>query len=74
MKNWAGNLKYRASAIHYPRSVEEVCDLVRHNTNVKVLGTRHSFNRIADCPDVSVQIETFESFQYVTNIVVINRV
>lgn len=50
MKNWAGNLQYGASAIHYPRSVEEVCDLVRHYTNVKVLGTRHSFNHIADSP------------------------
>lgn len=50
MKNWAGNLQYGASAIHYPRSVEEVCDLLCHHTNVKVLGTRHSFNHIADYP------------------------
>jgi alditol oxidase len=50
MKNWAGNLEYRAAAVHYPRSVDEVCELVRRSDNVRALGTRHCFNAIADCP------------------------
>src|SRR5215468_3296192 len=52
MKNWAGNYQYTATRVHYPRSVAEVQDLVRDREKPKVrtLGTRHSFNHIADCP------------------------
>ena len=48
--NWAGNLTYRADSIHYPTSVAEVQQLVARHSRVKALGTRHSFNTIADAP------------------------
>jgi xylitol oxidase len=48
--NWAGNLTYSADCIHYPTSVAEVQQLVDHHPRVKALGTRHSFNTIADSP------------------------
>jgi xylitol oxidase len=48
--NWAGNLTYSADSLHYPTSVAEVQQLVAHEPRVKALGTRHSFNTIADCP------------------------
>src|ERR1700761_6130194 len=48
MQNWARNLQYSADAVHFPRSVDEVCDLVSTGKKVKILGTRHSFNSIAD--------------------------
>jgi xylitol oxidase len=48
--NWAGNLTYSAHAIHHPTSVAEVQQLVAHHPRVKALGTRHSFNTIADSP------------------------
>jgi len=48
--NWAGNLTYRAASIHHPTSVAEVQELVAHHPRVKALGTRHSFNTIADSP------------------------
>ena len=50
LTNWAGNLAYRAASVHYPTSVAEVQELVTRQPRVKALGTRHSFNTIADSP------------------------
>lgn len=47
-RNWAGNYAYQAAACHFPESVDEVRELVASNQRVKVIGTRHSFNGIAD--------------------------
>jgi xylitol oxidase len=46
--NWAGNLAYSVDAIAEPSSRDELRDLVREAPAVRVLGSRHSFNRIAD--------------------------
>jgi xylitol oxidase len=50
LTNWAGNLAYSAESVHYPTSVAEVQELVSRLSRVKALGTRHSFNTIADSP------------------------
>jgi alditol oxidase len=50
LTNWAGNLAYRAASLHYPTSVVAVQELVAQLPRVKALGTRHSFNTIADSP------------------------
>jgi xylitol oxidase len=46
--NWAGNLAYRARRVHRPSSVEELRRIVARSDRVRPLGTRHSFNGIAD--------------------------
>lgn len=48
MRNWAGNYEYQAPRLHYPKTVEEVRRLVADTSKLRVLGTRHSFNHIAD--------------------------
>lgn len=48
LRNWAGNLAFRASGIHRPESVEEVQEVVASAERIRPLGTRHSFNDIAD--------------------------
>jgi alditol oxidase len=50
LTNWAGNLAYGAESVHYPTSVVAVQELVARLSRVKALGTRHSFNTIADSP------------------------
>ncbi|HSO54242.1 MAG TPA: D-arabinono-1,4-lactone oxidase [Actinomycetes bacterium] len=50
LTNWAGNLAYSAGSVHHPTSVVEVQELVARLPRVKALGTRHSFNAIADSP------------------------
>jgi xylitol oxidase len=47
-QNWAGNLTYRARAVHHPGSVEDVQTLVAAGERVRGLGSRHSFSDIAD--------------------------
>jgi alditol oxidase len=47
-KNWAGNLTYNAKDLVEPATVEEVQQALAENANIRVLGTRHCFNTIAD--------------------------
>jgi xylitol oxidase len=47
-RNWAGNYKFSALDYFVPESVEQVRELVARSSKLRVLGTRHSFNGIAD--------------------------
>lgn len=50
--NWAGNVVFEAAERCAPRSPEQVQDVVRdaasRGARLRVLGTGHSFNDIAD--------------------------
>ncbi|AGZ43293.1 D-arabinono-1,4-lactone oxidase [Actinoplanes friuliensis] len=48
VKNWAGNITFNASRIHRMLTVPELQDLVAGGGKVRVLGSGHSFNRMAD--------------------------
>jgi alditol oxidase len=52
LANWAGNYTYRAAELHQPSTVEEVRELVARAPRVRVLGSRHSFNDIADSAEL----------------------
>ena len=45
---WSGNYHYSTDKVLQPATVSEVQDAVRGVTGVRALGTRHSFNGIAD--------------------------
>ncbi|PJJ71984.1 xylitol oxidase [Diaminobutyricimonas aerilata] len=47
-RNWAGNLEYRATSIHHPADLGELRDLVVGARRIRALGSRHSFNDLAD--------------------------
>lgn len=47
-KNWAGNLTYGAARLHLPETVGQVQEIVRNSRKLRALGSRHSFNNIAD--------------------------
>ena len=51
LTNWAGNLTYSTSNVFYPKTIEEVQSLIKQHEKIKVLGTRHCFNTIADSTD-----------------------
>jgi alditol oxidase len=51
LKNWAGNLEYSTDRLYAGTSLEEVRDYVKKAGKLKVLGTRHCFNNIADSKD-----------------------
>jgi xylitol oxidase len=48
LTNWSGNVTYATDRLHEADSVERVRTLVRAEKKLKVLGTRHCFNTIAD--------------------------
>ncbi|MEU7480280.1 FAD-binding protein [Lentzea sp. NPDC042327] len=54
--NWAGNVHYTATEFVRPATVEQVRKTVAHAGHVRALGTRHSFNDLADCPGVLVSV------------------
>lgn len=53
--NWAGNITFSAEP-HAPESVPELQELVRSSEHVRVLGSGHSFNRIADTTGTLVSV------------------
>ena len=57
--NWAGNTTYSAARWHWPETVEQVQALVRGSRKLRGLGSRHSFNTIADTPEDMVSLERF---------------
>jgi len=48
LKNWAGNIDYGTENLYKASSLEQVQEFVRKTDRLKVLGTRHCFNTIAD--------------------------
>src|SRR5258708_1773917 len=46
--NWSGNYHYSTNKVFQPATVAETQDAVRSVAGVRALGTRHSFNGIAD--------------------------
>lgn len=46
--NWAGNQSFRPQRFHEPSSVKDLQQIVGAAQHVRALGTRHSFNDIAD--------------------------
>ena len=54
MRNWSGTVEYRATAVEAPGTIAEVQELVARTPRIRALGTRHSFNDIADTEGVLV--------------------
>jgi len=48
LKNWAGNLEYSTENLYSAQTLEQVQEFLKKQSSLKVLGTRHCFNRIAD--------------------------
>ncbi|MCK3769640.1 D-arabinono-1,4-lactone oxidase [Microbacterium aerolatum] len=55
-ENWAGNLTYRAAEYVEPASVDELRDLIAARPAVRILGTRHCFNDIADTTGTQISL------------------
>jgi xylitol oxidase len=60
LSNWAGNLTYSAARLHNPTTVEQVQELVARCSKLRVLGSRHSFNTIADSAEDLISLAQLE--------------
>ena len=47
LRNWSENIRFESAAVHAPRTVEALQEIVRASRKVRVLGARHSFNDAA---------------------------
>lgn len=58
-RNWAGNYRYSALELHVPETLEQIQEIVARSNRIKTLGTRHSFNGIADCNEKLISLQKF---------------
>jgi xylitol oxidase len=56
-RNWAGNVEFQAVRLAQPASLEELRDVVVSSDRVRVLGTGHSFNTLADTTGTLVRLD-----------------
>src|SRR5271170_8510178 len=57
LKNWAGNIEYGTERLYPTSSLQQVRDHVKSKSKLRVLGTRHSFNHIADSKDCFLSLQ-----------------
>jgi xylitol oxidase len=57
LKNWAGNIEYGTERLYPTTTLQQVRDYLKNETKLKVLGTRHSFNYIADSKDCFLSLQ-----------------
>ena len=60
LTNWAGNYAYSTDNLHRLASVEQVREFVKGHDSLKVLGTRHCFNGIADSTHALISLEPMD--------------
>ena len=61
--NWAGNLTYHAEHVYAPKSVAELQQYVTHLASMRALGSRHSFNTIADTTTNQLYLAHLDSIE-----------
>ncbi|MGG7666751.1 D-arabinono-1,4-lactone oxidase [Dyadobacter sp. BHUBP1] len=56
LRNWAGNLEYSTEKLDLGKNLQQVQTIVKKYPKLKVLGTRHCFNDIADTKDQFITV------------------
>ncbi len=54
LTNWAGNLRYSAKNVVYPETIEQLRQAVLDIKGGKALGSKHSFNTVADTTETLI--------------------
>ena len=60
LKNWAGNVEYSTENMYSANSIHEARDFIKKQGKLKVLGTRHCFNKIADSADYFLSLKEMD--------------
>jgi xylitol oxidase len=58
VKNWAGNITFGARRLHRPAALPELQELVTAGGPVRILGSGHSYNRMADTTGDLISLAT----------------
>ena len=59
-ENWAGNITYSTDHVHTPANTDELRDILKHVSKARAIGSRHSFNRIADSTENQISLAHFD--------------
>jgi xylitol oxidase len=60
LTNWAGNFEYSTEKLYPAASLQQVQEFVKKQSRLKVLGTRHCFNKIADSKDQLLSLKAMD--------------
>jgi len=60
LKNWAGNVEYSTENLYAATGPELVKGFVKNRAKLKVLGSRHCFNKIADSHDYFLSLKSMD--------------
>ena len=60
--NWATNITFHDRLTLHPRSIAELQEIVRSNEHVRVRGSAHCFNTIADTQEIAVVLDQMPDF------------
>jgi xylitol oxidase len=60
LTNWAGNLEYSTENLYAAKSFEQIQDFVKKQPKLKVLGSRHCFNNIADSKNAFLSLKPLD--------------
>ncbi|MFT4022155.1 MAG: D-arabinono-1,4-lactone oxidase [Flavihumibacter sp.] len=63
LQNWAGNLTYSTNTISYPKTVAEAAAAIAQHEKLKILGTRHCFNTIADSRHRFISLQEIKTME-----------
>src|ERR1700722_1607112 len=63
LKNWSGNLEYGTERLYSANSLEEVRAFVAKQSKLKVLGTRHCFNTIANSTNQFLSVRPWQKLR-----------
>lgn len=60
-RNWAGTIRFSPRAYHSPKSIEDLARFVRRanrqRTQIRVIGSGHSFTPVAKCEDSMISLD-----------------
>ena len=59
--NWAGNYTFHAKELLQPKTVADVQQMVQSHAKLRALGSRHSFNGIADSDAAQISLKALDS-------------
>ena len=60
LTNWAGNLEYGTENLYAAKSQEQIQAFVKDHPKLKVLGSRHCFNNIADSKNAFLSLKPLD--------------
>lgn len=59
-QNWSGNVRFGARSVERPTDLAQLHDTITSNERVRALGSRHSFNTIADTDGVLIDLSALD--------------